>query len=83
MGQEDILKFLEKEYFKNPEKSFTKEEIEKNIGKIVRYYSLNSMVDYGEIEKNVETIKTSKGKFKRFKYRYLLNGSFLIKNFRK
>ncbi|MEM5872326.1 MAG: hypothetical protein QXD55_00475 [Candidatus Aenigmatarchaeota archaeon] len=83
MGQKEIIEFLEKEYFKDPNKSFTKEEIEKVIGKSIKYYSLNSMADFGEIERQVETIRTNKCKFKRYKYRYLPNGPFLIKNFRR
>ena len=83
MGQEDIIKFLEKEFHKNPERTFTKEEIGIGTGKGIKYYSLNSLVDHGEIIREYEIVITNKCGYRQFRYRYLPNGPFLITNFRK
>ncbi len=83
MGQAEIIEFLEKEFYKNPEKTFTKKEIEIGIRKKVKDYSLKSLVEYGEIAREREIIKTKNGMYKQFRYKYLPNGSFTIIDFRK
>jgi len=83
MGQSDVIEFLERKFYEDPERLFSKEEIEMGISKIVKNYSLKSMAEHGDIYREAEALPKNKTRFKGFRYRYLPNGSFSITNFRK
>jgi hypothetical protein len=79
VGQADIINFFEK----NSKGKFTKEDIEKATRKPIKNYSLNSLVDHGEIHREAEYLNGSNNGPKRYWYSYLHNSSSKIANFRK
>jgi hypothetical protein len=82
MGQREVIEFLEKQFYKNPERKFTREEIEVGIKRAVKNYSLKSMAEHGDIYREHEDLLKGKTRFRSFRYRYIPNGNFLITNFR-
>jgi len=82
MGQDLIIDFLEKRFRENTKRTFTKEEIETDTGKCIKNYSLKSAFEHGDIYREVEFIRKNGCKTRRYRYRYLPNGSFSISNFR-
>ena len=79
MSQEDIIEFLEKEYHKNSERKFSREEIKQGIRKTIGdsplNHSLRVLSYYGEIERE---IKGDTRFNKTYRYRYIPSGSFKI-----
>ncbi len=81
MGQSEILQFLENEHTKDPERFFTKEEIESGINRKIKYRCLESMLKYGEIDRDTVEETTKQGVIIQVKtYRYVPNGSITIWN---
>lgn len=83
MGQEDVTRFLETQFYKDSEKDFTKKEIENAVGKKIQDRSLITPVNYGEISRKLEIIKTKKGLCRRYRYKYVPNSPFIIADLRK
>jgi hypothetical protein len=79
MGQREVIDFLSKEYRKNSERKFSKEEIKQGIGKAIGdsplNHSLRVLSYYREIEREIK----GDTKFnKTYRYRYIPNGPFKI-----
>ena len=80
MGQAEVIEFLEQEFYRNSKNKFTKEEIEKSVGKRFNDHSLIALVEYGEIERETKSVH---GNQRKYRYRYKPNGPFKIAVFKK
>jgi len=83
MVQADVIKFLEREYHKDSERTFTKREIENGLKGNIKDHSLRSLVKYGEISRELEEVSMNGCGFRQFRYRYVPNGPFKIISFRR
>jgi hypothetical protein len=79
MGQSDIIEFLEREYYKNSDRKFTKKEIEDGTGKTVKDYSLRTLAKNREIYREVDEEAIKLG-HRKYRYRYVPNGNSLIRS---
>lgn len=79
MGQSDVLEFLEKEYYKDPDRKFTRKEIEDVTGKSVKGYSIRALSKNGEIHREIDE-EASKLGHRKYIYRYIPHDKVLIKS---
>jgi len=84
MAQADVIEFLESEYYKDPERKFTKREIENGIKMGIKDHSLITLVKYGEVTREREKLIGKRGYvYRQYRYGYVPNGPFKIISFRR